>query len=168
MSPWSLYLMALLALGGMCYCASRILESKKPTTLQSIGLFLGWLLLVYFVDDYIFTAADMSYKDGYEAGFQEADNSDLVSEYEYKLNDLQYNYDSLLDEYDILSYDYNSIYDEYDFYNSYAVVVSSVAGEKYHRYSCYHVRDFSEFYIFNYNAAQSQGYEPCSECNPPQ
>ncbi len=40
MSPWSLYLMALLALGGMCYCASSILESKKPTTFQSIGLFL--------------------------------------------------------------------------------------------------------------------------------
>ena len=88
---------------------------------------------------------------------------------------LQKDYSKLKSEYGTVRWDLQtttreleSIEDEYNFYNSYAVVVSSVEGEKYHRYSCYHVRDFSKFYIFNYSAAKSKGYEPCSECNPPQ
>lgn len=62
---------------------------------------------------------------------------------------------------------YFNMKDEYNFYENHACIVSSVAGEKYHRYSCQYVDNFTEFYIFNINYAESLGYEPCSVCNPP-
>lgn len=55
-----------------------------------------------------------------------------------------------------------AIEDEYDFYHDHAVVVT-VAGEKYHRYGCYHTNG-SRFYIYNIENAIYKGYEACLDC----
>lgn len=62
---------------------------------------------------------------------------------------------------------YLNMKDEYNFYEDSACVVSAVAGEKYHRYSCQYVDNFTEIYILNVEYAEYLGYEPCSVCNPP-
>ena len=51
---------------------------------------------------------------------------------------------------------------EYDFYHEYACIVTK-AGEKYHRYGCSHL-SYDSFWIYNVAAAESRGYEPCSDC----
>lgn len=56
----------------------------------------------------------------------------------------------------------DSIYDEYDFYHEYAVIVTAEGG-KYHRYGCSHIEG-REFWIYNIDAAESKGYEPCRDC----
>lgn len=63
---------------------------------------------------------------------------------------------------------YLNMKDEYQFYEDSACVVSAVAGEKYHRYSCQYVDNFTEIYILNVEYAEYLGYEPCSVCNPPE
>ena len=60
---------------------------------------------------------------------------------------------------------YFSIRDEYDFYHNGAVIVSDV-DSCYHTYSCTHW-DYP-IWIYNNEAAASEGYTPCKDCNPPQ
>lgn len=59
---------------------------------------------------------------------------------------------------------YEKIKDEYEFFHEYAVITTK-AGEKYHRYDCYHIRNRS-FYIFTKSSAESRGYTPCRDCFP--
>ncbi len=58
---------------------------------------------------------------------------------------------------------YYAIEDEYNFYHTFAVIVTSKAGEKYHKYGCHYIDDRS-FLILNINSAKSRGYAPCSYC----
>lgn len=55
-----------------------------------------------------------------------------------------------------------SVDDEYNFFHEHAVIVTT-AGEKYHEYGCYHIRNRS-FYIFNTENAIHRGYTPCLDC----
>ncbi len=71
-------------------------------------------------------------------------------------------YNSTLEDF---SDKYFSIRDEYDFYHSKAVIVTE-SGSRYHTYSCYHW-DYP-IWIYNKEAAASEGYTPCKDCNPPQ
>lgn len=48
------------------------------------------------------------------------------------------------------------------FYREHACVVTT-AGEKYHRWDCYHISG-REFYIYNIEKAEVLGYEPCLDC----
>ena len=66
---------------------------------------------------------------------------------------------------ELLKREYNKIHDEYDFYHSKAVIVTE-SGSRYHTYSCYHW-DYP-IWIYNKEAAISEGYTPCKDCNPPQ
>lgn len=58
---------------------------------------------------------------------------------------------------------YSAIEDEYNFYHRHAVIVTSRAGKKYHKYGCPYIEDKS-FYIFNIEAAKAKGYVHCSYC----
>lgn len=87
-------------------------------------------------------------------------NTSLAAQVEVLNNDVKrYKNDSVK---------YQSYADEYNFYENSACVVSAVAGEKYHRYSCQYVDNFTEIYILNVEYAEYLGYEPCSVCNPPE
>lgn len=61
----------------------------------------------------------------------------------------------------------NSLYRDAElaFWESLAVIVTT-SGNKYHSHGCYHLND-SNFFIFNVNLAESYGYTPCLDCNPP-
>ncbi len=58
----------------------------------------------------------------------------------------------------------SDLFDMSLFYDNHACIVSGVSGNKYHKYSCQYVDNFTNFYIFNIENAKSQGYEPCSVC----
>ena len=53
------------------------------------------------------------------------------------------------------------------FYNFHACIVTE-SGEKYHRYGCQYVENATSFWIYNIEAAEGRGYEPCSVCKPGQ
>lgn len=76
------------------------------------------------------------------------------NKYEEKLNEIQYWKTGTSD-----------IYDEYKFYHDGAVIVTE-SGSCYHTYDCYHWN--YPIWIYNVEAAKSQGYTPCKDCNPPQ
>lgn len=61
---------------------------------------------------------------------------------------------------------YSEMIKEYNFYHNYAVIVFE-NDPYYHTYDCDHVDDNS-FWIYNVEAAISEGYQPCPYCNPPQ
>ncbi|MBQ9097039.1 MAG: zinc ribbon domain-containing protein [Clostridia bacterium] len=52
-----------------------------------------------------------------------------------------------------------------NFYEKYAVIVPDDGSKKYHIYGCDDL-DTSSFWIYNYNAAEQEGYYACSKCNP--
>lgn len=89
--------------------------------------------------------------------YQYSQNTTLKEEYA-ELEEYTSNIKELSDR-------YFSIRDEYDFYHSKAVIVTE-SGSRYHTYSCYHW-DYP-IWIYNKEAAISEGYTPCKDCNPPQ
>lgn len=93
--------------------------------------------------------------------YQYSQNATLKKEYSSLEASSEYsdrNYKELSDR-------YFSIRDEYDFYHNGAVIVTET-GSRYHTYSCYHW-DYP-IWIYNKEAAISEGYTPCKDCNPPQ
>lgn len=56
----------------------------------------------------------------------------------------------------------NNLNSELGFYENNAVLVSE-HGEKYHKYTCQYMKG-KAYWIFNVEAAESKGYEPCSVC----
>lgn len=93
--------------------------------------------------------------------YQYSQNATLKKEYSSLEASSEYsdrNYKELSDR-------YFSIRDEYDFYHNGAVIVTET-GSRYHTYSCYHW-DYP-IWIYNKEAAASEGYTPCKDCNPPQ
>lgn len=103
--------------------------------------------------------------DKYKKQYEEANNSlsELTHKYDGQKQELEY----MKASYDTLDDSYMDLMDECYFYEEGACVVSAVEGKKYHRYSCQYVDDFTEYYIFNVEYAESLGYTPCSVCEPP-
>lgn len=52
------------------------------------------------------------------------------------------------------------------FWRKHAVIVTPT-GEKYHTYGCSTIANSDSFLIYNVEAADRRGYEPCSVCDPP-
>lgn len=65
-----------------------------------------------------------------------------------------------------ISKELNDMSRELSFWRRYAVIVKRT-GEKYHTYGCQYVEG-REFWIYNIEAAEGMGYEPCSVCDPGQ
>ena len=59
--------------------------------------------------------------------------------------------------------DRDEMREENNFYRRYACIVTE-SGEKYHRYRCPYLSDMTSFWIYNTEAAEGRGYEPCSNC----
>ena len=89
--------------------------------------------------------------------YQYSQNTTLKKEYA-ELEDYTSNIKELSDK-------YFSIIDEYEFYHTKAVIVTE-SGSRYHTYDCYHWN--YPIWIYNKEAAASEGYTPCKDCNPPQ
>lgn len=53
---------------------------------------------------------------------------------------------------------------ELSFWRESAVIVTRT-GEKYHTYGCQYIRG-RDIWIYNIEAAEGRGYEPCSVCHP--
>ena len=51
---------------------------------------------------------------------------------------------------------------ELDFYENNAVIVT-IDGEKYHKHTCQYILG-KNYYIYNIEAAEHYGYEPCDIC----
>ncbi len=97
------------------------------------------------------------------------ERQEVASDLSDALSDVNYwkvNYDKAKQRSDYYSEKYLSIEDEYYFYHNYAVIVTD-SGYRYHTYGCSHL-NFDSFWIYNINAAKSQGYTPCLDCEPPQ
>ena len=56
----------------------------------------------------------------------------------------------------------SSMRTEYNFYHDYAVIVQRGV-TNYHRYGCSRL-DYSYFWIYNKEAAEGLGYDPCPQC----
>lgn len=89
--------------------------------------------------------------------YQYSQNTTLKEEYA-ELEEYTSNIKELSDK-------YFSIIDEYEFYHTKAVIVTE-SGSRYHTYDCYHWN--YPIWIYNKEAAASEGYTPCKDCNPPQ
>lgn len=75
---------------------------------------------------------------------------------------LKKNHLELKDDYSTLESKYNNIYEEYEFYKYCAVCVNE-NDPYYHHFTCKHF-DTSRFWIYNIEAAQGKGYDPCPDC----
>ncbi len=74
-------------------------------------------------------------------------------------NSYRYDYSELKEDYDSLKY-------EYDFYYDNAAIVdrtNDVDDGYYHKRDCEKCK-FDRFRIYNINAAEVEGYDPCPEC----
>lgn len=67
-------------------------------------------------------------------------------------------------EYNRLSKAYDDILSEYEFYHRYAVVVYDDGHNQYHKYGCLFHKEYDGLWIYNSEAAESQGYAPCPFC----
>lgn len=63
----------------------------------------------------------------------------------------------------MLSENYD-LWEQCNFFDQYAGIVT-VSGKKYHTYNCYHWQTGSDFWIYNIDAAEANGYEPCLDCH---
>lgn len=89
-----------------------------------------------------------------------------VSDKEFSLTQADYRERRHLEEINRYQKNLGAISHEYSFYHDHAVIVTE-SGSRYHSYGCYHIRNAS-FWIYNVEAAKSEGYTPCKDCNPPQ
>ena len=89
-----------------------------------------------------------------------------VSDKEFLLTQAEYRERRKLEEIKRYQNNLGAISDEYNFYHDYAVIVTE-SGSRYHSYGCYHL-NYDSFWIYNVEAAKSEGYTPCKDCNPPQ
>lgn len=83
------------------------------------------------------------------------------SELDETCDKISKNYSNLKNNFNELEGKYNSIIDEYEFYQYYAVCVVK-NDPYYHSYNCERFK--GSFWIYNIEAAKSQGYEPCPVC----
>lgn len=89
-----------------------------------------------------------------------------VSDKEFLLTQAEYRERRYLEEINRYQNNLGAISDEYNFYHNHAVIVTE-SGSRYHSYGCYHL-NYDSFWIYNFEAAKSEGYTPCKDCNPPQ
>ncbi len=89
-----------------------------------------------------------------------------VSDKEFLLTQAEYRERRKLEEIKRYQNNLGAISDEYHFYHDHAVIVTE-SGSRYHSYGCYHL-NYDSFWIYNVEAAKSEGYTPCKDCNPPQ
>lgn len=89
-----------------------------------------------------------------------------VSDKEFLLTQAEYRERRYLEEIKRYQNNLGAISDEYHFYHDHAVIVTE-SGSRYHSYGCYHL-NYDSFWIYNFEAAKSEGYTPCKDCNPPQ
>ena len=90
--------------------------------------------------------------------FQKKDNAQLKSNIEYYKERLKEKDDTISN----LKNDVHSMKNELDFYENNAVIVT-IDGEKYHKYNCQYILG-KNYYIYNIEAAEYYGYEPCDIC----
>lgn len=103
---------------------------------------------------------DKGHSDGYSSA--ESKSSQTISDLRTELEAIEDEFTDLQEYYDILSTVFDEHNDEYWFYHSGAVIVTTT-GSKYHHYGCPHL-DGRDFYIFNIENAEYQGYSPCLDC----
>ncbi len=84
------------------------------------------------------------------------------AELEKSYDDISKTYSNLKNNYNELENEYDSILDEYKFYHYYAVCVDE-NDRYYHYYKCDRFDD-SYFWIYNLEAAESKGFNPCPVC----
>lgn len=89
-----------------------------------------------------------------------------VSDKEFSLTQADYRERRHLEEINRYQKNLGAISHEYSFYHDHAVIVTE-SGSRYHSYGCYHL-NYDSFWIYNVEAAKSEGYTPCKDCNPPQ
>lgn len=80
-----------------------------------------------------------------------------------ELNQLEIQYNARGDMLEDVREDRDAMREENNFYRRYACIVTE-SGEKYHRYGCPYLSDMTSFWIYNTEAAEGRGYEPCSNC----
>lgn len=80
-----------------------------------------------------------------------------------ELEDLEVRYDARGEILEDVREDRSEMMEENNFYRRHACIVTE-SGEKYHRYGCQYLSDITSFWIYNTEAAESKGYEPCSNC----
>ncbi len=93
-------------------------------------------------------------------------NSKLIKENNRALSDAKYwknKYDIEENQSKKLISENNEMRYEYNFYHNHAAIVTEY-GYRYHHYDCYHLDDADSFWIYNTEAAKSQGYTPCKDC----
>lgn len=115
---------------------------------------------------------ESGYESGHKAGYDEGHNkgyTDAESTYSKTIDGLRneiVEYEDktahLQERLGILEDIYDERNDAWRFYTNYAVIVTTT-GRKYHHYGCPHL-DGRDFYIFNIDNAEYQGYTPCLDC----
>ena len=83
-----------------------------------------------------------------------------------ELEDLEVRYDARGEILEDVREDRSEMMEENNFYHWHACIVTE-SGTVYHEYGCPYL-NYDSFWIYNIEAAESRGYEPCSYCNPGQ
>lgn len=129
-----------------------------------VSVILLFALLSFVVVRIVSDNCQRYYNEGRSAGYDEGFSAGEAAGREDGYNSRNAEVSQLKVRTKNLENDYNRIYDEYLFYSRSAVIVTT-AGEKYHRFGCYHIAG-SPFNIFNTEAAKARGYTPCLDCAP--
>ena len=81
----------------------------------------------------------------------------LYSDQTDKIKDLEEKNEKLLGDFSKASW-------EAFWYEQHAGICTP-GGNKYHTYDCYHWKNSDSFWIYNIEAAEQRGYEPCLDCH---
>lgn len=139
--------------------------TKSVKRLRLVSVVLSALLLFsvirYFgslseVDD-LNSRLESASQDSYEEGYSSGKSTGYESGYDAGTRDA---YATGYDE--GLADGISKHLDEVRFFRNHACIVTTT-GSKYHHYGCPHI-DYQEYYIYNIENAEYQGYTPCLDC----